>query len=53
MEFGLGRAASEGHAGRPMGQSERRRMSCTVEGRVMNEMLCISPPQAGQRSGST
>ena len=28
-------------------------MRCTVEGRVMNEMIFISPPQAGHRRGST
>ncbi len=28
-------------------------MSCTVDGRVMNEMIRISPPQAGHRRGST
>ena len=53
LKFGLRRAACGGDRGGRCGRSRWRRMRYTVEGRVMKEMIRISPPQAEHRSGST
>jgi hypothetical protein len=53
VELGLGRAPSGGRAGRPMRQVEVEEDALYGGGRVMKEMIRISPPQAGHRRGST
>jgi hypothetical protein len=53
VEFGLGRAACGRDQGRPMRQVEMREDALDGGGEVMKEMIRISPPQTGHRSGNT